>query len=171
MVCWILLILLLCIVQVLESLCFWTIFLQWLWGRRGVPCCIGYQADQGVPKWRSGAYLPCFSYVRLLGAEPLLCYLCTTCVNSSVDTIVLLVSSIIIITSILHCAHDEWCVMIIYVWRVFSKLLRPSWISKYIVKTGCNSITVGCKGCWLFYHQRRTTRLWWSRRPSPPLFV
>jgi hypothetical protein len=61
--------------------------------------------------------------------------------------------------------------MIISIWCVFSKLLRPSWISKYIVKIGCNSVTFECKGHWLFCHHRRTTRLWWSRRPSPPLFV
>ena len=140
-------------------------------GKWGVPCCICCQADQGVLIWRSGAHLPHFSYVSLYGAEPLLYYLCTACLNSSVDTIVMLVSSIVIITSTLRCGHDEWCVMIISVWCVFHKLLRPSWISKYIMKTGCNSITVGCKGRWLFCHHRRTTRLWWSRRPSPPLFI
>ena len=62
-------------------------------GGRRVPCCIGYQADQG-------AHLP---YVSLYGAEPLLCYLCTIYVNSSVDTIVMLVSSIVIIISTLRC--------------------------------------------------------------------
>jgi hypothetical protein len=79
--------------------------------------------------------------------------------------------SIVIITSTLHCGHNEWCVMIISAWCVFRKLLRPSWISKYIVKTGCSSVTVGCTGSWLFCHHRRTTHRWWSRRPSSPLFV
>jgi len=124
-------------------------------GRRGVPCCIGCQADQGVPIWRSGAHLPCFSYVSKLGAEHLLCYLRIACVNSSVNTVVMLVSSIVIITSTLCCAHDEWCVMIISIWCVFSKLLRPSWISKYIVKIRSNSVIVGCMGRWLFCHHRR----------------
>ena len=64
-------------------------------------------------------------------------------------------SSIVIITSTLRCGHDEWCVMIISIWCVFNKLLRPSWISKYIVKTGSNSVTVGCTGRWLFCHHRR----------------
>ena len=42
--------------------------------RRGVPWCIGYQADQGsfalqlgVPISRSGAHLPHFHYVSLWG--------------------------------------------------------------------------------------------------------
>ena len=72
-------------------------------GRRGVPCCIGCQADQGMLILRSGAHLP---YVSLYGAEPLLCYPCTAYVNSLVDTIVMLVSSIVIITSTLCCGHD-----------------------------------------------------------------
>ena len=58
--------------------------------------------------------------------------------------------SIVIITSTLHYGHDEWCVMIISVWCVFSKFLRPSRFSKYNVKTGCNSVTVGCKGVGCF---------------------
>jgi hypothetical protein len=146
-------------------------------GRKGVPWCISYQADQGsftlqagVPIWRSRAHLPHFRYVSLQGAEPLLCYLCTAWVNSSVDTVVMLVS-IVIITSTLCCGHDEWCVMIISVWCVFSKLLRPSWISKYIVKTGCNSVTIRCTGHWLFCHHRHTTCRWWSIQPSLPLFI
>jgi hypothetical protein len=47
----------------------------------------------------------------------------------------MLVSSIVIITSTIHCGHGEWCVMIISVWSVFNKLLRHNWISKYIIKT------------------------------------
>jgi hypothetical protein len=45
-----------------------------------------------------------------------------------------------------------WCmdVMILSVWCVFSKLLRPSWISKYV----WNCVTVGCKPYWLFCHRR-----------------
>jgi hypothetical protein len=87
------------------------------------------------------------------------------------DTVVMLMSSIVIITSTLHYGHDEWCVMIISVWCVFSKLLRPSWISKYIMKTESNSITIGHTGRWLFCHHCRTTCHWWSRWPSPSLFV
>jgi hypothetical protein len=64
----------------------------------------------------------------------------------------MLVSSIVIITSTLRCGHDEWCVMIISIWCVFSKLLRPNWISKYIMKTRSNSVTVRCTGHWLFCH-------------------
>ena len=45
--------------------------------------------------------------VSLQGAEPLLCYLYTACVNSSVDTVVMLVSSIVTIISTLCCGHDE----------------------------------------------------------------
>jgi hypothetical protein len=60
-------------------------------------------------------------------------YLC----NSSVGTVVMLVLSVVMIISNLCCGHDEWCVMIKSVWCVFSKLLGPSWIGKYIVKTGC----------------------------------
>jgi hypothetical protein len=138
--------------QVLVSRWFWTIFLQWLWEEeegfhRALPAKL---IKECLSKGVEQIYL----YVSLWGAEPLLCYLCTACVNSSVDTVVMLVSSIVIIISTLCCGHDECYIMIVSVWCVFSKLLRPSWISKYIVKTESNSTTIGCMGHWLFSHHR-----------------
>ena len=80
--------------------------------RRGVPWCIGYQSEGSfalearVPH-RNGAYLPHFHYVSLYGAIPLFCNLCTACVSTSFDTVVMLVS-IVIIKSTLICGHDVW---------------------------------------------------------------
>jgi hypothetical protein len=60
--------------------------------------------------------------------------------------------------------------MIIFVWCVFSKLLRPNWISKCIVKTGCNSVTVGYafKHRWLFCHYCRHIPLAVGEKRSSP---
>jgi hypothetical protein len=61
----------------------------------------------------------------------------------------MLVSSIVIIISTLHCGHDEWCVIIISVWCVFSNLLRPAelvntlWKSDAILSPS-NVRAVGC---------------------------
>ena len=57
------------------------------------------------------------SIARPAPPKPLFSYLCAACVNSGVDTVVMLVS-LVIIKSTLHCGHDEWCVMIIFVWCV-----------------------------------------------------
>jgi hypothetical protein len=79
-------------------------------GRRGVTWCISYQSEGSfalearVP-YRSRAHLPRFSYVSLYGAVPLFCNLCTACVITSVDTVVMLVS-IVSVKNTLVCGHD-----------------------------------------------------------------
>jgi hypothetical protein len=133
-VCWILLMLLLC-----AGCGVWVLLNDFpamaKGGRRGVSTmhwlpswrmlCLASRSANLKERSTSTTFLLCKS----VGSKPLFSYLCTTWVNSWVHTVVMLVL-LLIIKSTLRCGHDEWCVMIIYVSCVFSKLLRPIWISK-----------------------------------------